>query len=60
MEKILADRDGVFENFDNLYKQNPKNTIHFCGKLLTRPTQEEIKESDEMVASMTEKIQKKG
>ena len=42
MEKILADRDHVFDNFDTLYQLNPKNTIHFCGKLLVKPTAEEI------------------
>ena len=34
MEKILVDKDRVFENFDTLYRLTPKHTTHFCGKLL--------------------------
>ena len=35
MEEILADKEKVFENFDHLYDLNPKNTTHFCSKLLS-------------------------
>ena len=60
METILTDADGVFENFDALYHNSPSNTIHFCGKLLTKPTEKEVKESDEVAALLRENIQKKG
>ena len=60
METILTDTDGVFENFDTLYHLSPSNTTHFCGKLLTKPTELEVKESDEVAALLRENIQKKG
>ena len=60
MEKIIADRDNVFHNFDTLYELNPKTTIHFCGKILTKPTDEEIERSNELAAAMREKIKKNG
>ena len=56
METILTDTDGVFENFDALYNLNPKNTIHFCSKLLTKPTEKEVKESDEVAALLKKNI----
>ena len=52
MEKILTDKESIFDNFDVLFSLNPKNTIHFCGKLLTKPKKEELKQSDQLVQEM--------
>ena len=59
MEKILTDRDNVLDNFDILHYLNPKNTVRFCEKLLSKPTAEEIEQSNKLAAEMQQKIKEK-
>ena len=58
MHAILTNKNSIFENFDILYHLNKKNTIHFCTKLLTKPTNEENKQSDQITASMREIVKR--